>query len=137
MIDIKATIPHREPFLFVDSVKSISEGEIVTQKTFSVEEYFYKGHYPSNPITPGVILCETVFQTAAILVLMKFPEEDGTPVLAKIEEARFRSIVKPGEALEITAGLEEKYGKFFLMNGSIRKADGIVVLKVKFSLAIN
>ncbi|MDR1590794.1 MAG: beta-hydroxyacyl-ACP dehydratase [Puniceicoccales bacterium] len=137
MIDIKTTIPHREPFLFVDSVIDIGERTIVAGKTFSPTEYFYGGHYPSNPITPGVILCETVFQTAAILVLKNFPEAAGVPVLAKIEEARFRSIVKPGEALKITAELEEKYGKFFLMNGSIHRTDGTSVLRIKFSLAVN
>jgi 3-hydroxyacyl-[acyl-carrier-protein] dehydratase len=137
MIDIKATVPHREPFLFVDSVIAIGDGIIVARKTFSATEYFYEGHYPGNPITPGVILCETVFQTAAILILTKFPEERGTPVLAKIEEARFKSIVKSGEILEITAKLEEKYGKFFLMNGTIHKTNGTLILKVKFSLAIN
>lgn len=136
MMDIKATIPHREPFLFVDTVESIDEKKIVTRKIFTENEYFYKGHYPSNPITPGVILCEVVFQTAAVLILKNFPLEKGTPVLAKIEEARFKSIVKPNEVLEITAELEEKYGKFFLMNGVIRKYKEILVLKTKFSLAI-
>ncbi|MDR2371644.1 MAG: beta-hydroxyacyl-ACP dehydratase [Puniceicoccales bacterium] len=136
MIDIKATIPHREPFLFVDSIIDIGERVVIAQKTFPSTEYFYGGHYPDNPITPGVILCETVFQTAAILVLTNFPNEKGLPVLAKIEEARFRSIVKPNEVLKITAELEEKYGKFFLMNGTIHKADGVLALKIKFSLAI-
>ncbi|MDR0740504.1 MAG: beta-hydroxyacyl-ACP dehydratase [Puniceicoccales bacterium] len=136
MIDIKATIPHREPFLFVDSIIDIGERAVIAQKTFPSTEYFYGGHYPDNPITPGVILCETVFQTAAILVLTNFPNEKGLPVLAKIEEARFRSIVKPNEVLKINAELEEKYGKFFLMNGTIHKADGVLALKIKFSLAI-
>jgi 3-hydroxyacyl-[acyl-carrier-protein] dehydratase len=136
MIDIKATIPHREPFLFVDSVIDIGKQTIIAQKTFLSTEYFYGGHYPGNPITPGVILCETVFQTAAILILTNFPNEEGVPVLAKIEETRFRSIVRPNETLKITVELEEKYGKFFLMNGSIHKADGVLALKIKFSLAI-
>jgi 3-hydroxyacyl-[acyl-carrier-protein] dehydratase len=137
MIAAETLIPHREPFLFVDSILSIGEKRIIAHKTFSDGEYFYRGHYPDNPITPGVILCEAVFQTAAALVLKNFSQEGGTPVLAKIVEARFKSIVKPQEALEITAELEEKYGKFFLMNGAICKIDGTAVLKVKFSLAIN
>jgi 3-hydroxyacyl-[acyl-carrier-protein] dehydratase len=136
MIDIESLIPHRKPFLFVDSILSIDEKKITAHKIFSRGEYFYTGHYPNNPITPGVILCETVFQTAAALVLKNFPLEKGTPVLAKIEEARFKSIVKPEEPLVITAELEEKYNKFFLMNGAIHKSDGTIVLKIKFSLAI-
>jgi 3-hydroxyacyl-[acyl-carrier-protein] dehydratase len=137
MIDIRATIPHRKPFLFVDSIVDIEERTVVARKIFPPTEYFYGGHYPGNPITPGVILCETVFQTAAVLILTNFPDTKGTPVLAKIEGARFRSIVKPGETLEITAELEEQYGKFFLMNGTIRKTDGVPVLKIKFSLAVS
>jgi 3-hydroxyacyl-[acyl-carrier-protein] dehydratase len=137
MIDIESLIPHRKPFLFVDSILSIDEKKITAHKMFSRGEYFYIGHYPNNPITPGVILCETVFQTAAALVLKNFPLENGTPVLAKIEEARFKSIVKPEETLMITAELEEKYAKFFLMNGTIQKIDGTIVLKIKFSLAIS
>ncbi|MDR1367013.1 MAG: beta-hydroxyacyl-ACP dehydratase [Puniceicoccales bacterium] len=137
MINIKSLIPHREPFLFVDSILSIDEKKITAHKMFSKEEHFYEGHYPNNPITPGVILCETIFQTAAALILKNFPLEKGTPVLAKIEEARFKSIVKSEELLKITAELEEKYNKFFLMNGTIQKVDGTTVLKIKFSLAIS
>ncbi|MDR0418307.1 MAG: beta-hydroxyacyl-ACP dehydratase [Puniceicoccales bacterium] len=137
MIDIKSLIPHREPFLFVDSILSIDEKKIVTYKMFSKEERFYEGHYPNNPITPGVILCEAMFQTAAALILKNFPSEKGTPVLAKIEETRFKSIVKSEELLKITAELGEKYNNFFLMSGIIQKADGTTVLKIKFSLAIN
>jgi 3-hydroxyacyl-[acyl-carrier-protein] dehydratase len=137
MIDIKNTIPHREPFLFIDRVVALTNEKIVTEKTFSATNDFYKGHYPGNPITPGVILCEVVFQSAAILILKLFPLlEMQVPVLARIEEARFRSIVKPNELLTIEAEFCEKIGKFFLMTGSIFKSK-TAVLKIKFALAVN
>lgn len=138
MIDIKSLIPHREPFLFVDEVVELSQEEIVARKVFTDSEDFYSGHYPDHPITPGVILCETVFQTAAILVLKRFKLEEGMqPVLARIEDARFKSIVPPNEPLIIFANLIEKCGQFFIMSGKIVKAnDQSLVLKIKFTLAL-
>lgn len=138
MIDVKSTIPHREPFLFVDKVLEISEDSILAEKIFHSSESFYKGHYPNNPITPGVILCEAVFQTAAVLVLEKFKNDPigSTPVLARIEDARFKAIVKPDETLLLSAQFVERYGKFLMMSGEAKKKDGSVVLKIKFSLAL-
>ena len=137
MIDIKSVIPHREPFLFVDQVVELSDQAIITKKTFRNTEKFYLGHYPDYPITPGVILCESVFQSAAILILKNFPLESSVqPVLARIENARFKAIVYPDEELEIQAKLKEKCGKFFLMDGQIFKtSDRSPVLKVEFSIA--
>ncbi|MDR1303506.1 MAG: beta-hydroxyacyl-ACP dehydratase [Puniceicoccales bacterium] len=136
MIDVKNTIPHRDPFLFIDRVIALEGSKIMAKKTFSEADDFYRGHYPGNPITPGVILCETVFQTAAVLILHLFPLlEMQVPVLAKIEEARFRSIVKPNEPLSIAAEFREKVGKFFFMAGSISKGE-TAVLRTKFSLAL-
>ena len=138
MIDIKSLIPHREPFLFVDEIVDLTEEGIVAKKIFRETEDFYRGHYPDHPITPGVILCEAVFQTAALLVLKKFPLQAGTqPVLARIEDARFKSIVRPNESLTISANLIEKCGQFFIMSGKIVKAsDQTLVLKIRFTLAL-
>ncbi|MDE6576020.1 MAG: beta-hydroxyacyl-ACP dehydratase [Opitutales bacterium] len=138
MIDIQALIPHRDPFLFVDLVLSLEETSILAEKTFHATDDFYRGHYPGNPITPGVLLCETVFQTAAILVLKRVPlKPDMMPVLARIEDARFKAIVRPEEKLHIKAQLQERCGKFFLMSGEILKEpDRKQALKIQFSLAL-
>ena len=137
MEGIENIIPHRAPFLFIDRVVKLEGERIVAEKTFGLGTDFYRGHYPGNPITPGVILCEAVFQAAAILVLKRYPLEKGDPVLAKIEEARFKAIVRPGEKLSIEAKLEEKAGKFYLMSGNIFKSEDINVLKIKFCLALS
>jgi 3-hydroxyacyl-[acyl-carrier-protein] dehydratase len=137
MISVKDIIPHRDPFLFVDCVVALEGQKITAEKIFLPTSDFYRGHYPGNPITPGVILCETVFQTAAILILKLFPLlEMQTPVLARIEDARFKSIVKPNEPLKIEAELNEKIGKFFMMSGTIAKEDNSIALKTKFALAL-
>ena len=144
MIDILSVIPHRDPFLFVDEIVSISETEILAKKIFSFEKnQFYRGHYPENPITPGVILCESVFQTAAVLLSQKqidskhIPTDNSkklVPVLSKIENARFKSIVRPGEELLISVTLLEQIGKFSILSGVIKKHDNTIVLRINFTL---
>ena len=66
--DILALIPHRPPFLFVDEIVAESADGLVARRTLRAEEDFYSGHYPGAPITPGVLLCEAVFQTGALLM---------------------------------------------------------------------
>ena len=167
MIDIQSYIPHRFPFLFVDEILSLSETEIVAKKTFSLDDdSFYQGHYPSNPITPGVIICESVFQTAAVLLSVnntaskqsidsnnqntiqkeKTKQLDNinstseniytklVPVLSKIENARFKSIVRPGEEILISAKIVEQIGKFSILSGIVKKTDNTVVLRINFTL---
>ena len=67
MKDLKDLIPHREPFLFVDRVLEQSENTIKAERVVKDDEFYFKGHYPGNPILPGVLLCEAMFQAGAIL----------------------------------------------------------------------
>ena len=141
MNELIQLIPHKKPFLFIDEVTSVSDVDIFTQVTFSTSEHaFYAGHYPHQAITPGVILCEAVFQSAAILIAYKHisssheQNKPHIPVLARIDEARFKQIVYPGETLVIHAHYIEQVSKFVLMSGEIKKLDGSTVLKIKFTL---
>lgn len=138
--EILATIPHRPPFLFIDEIKEVRTDGAVCTRTFRADEPFYSGHYPGNPITPGVLLCESVFQTAAIYLTKKLQAEgvtsaDKTPVLCRIEEAKFKGMVKPGDTVTIEVKHVETLQQFHFLTGSVR-LDGKVVLTIRFALAL-
>ena len=133
-------IPHRPPFLFVDDVVSETVDGLVARRTWRAEEDFYKGHYPGAPITPGVLLCEAVFQTAACYLALKARAAggkpgEGVPLMAKISDVRFRTPVYPGDTVLLEVKEKESLGGFTMMSGSIKKADGTRVLTVDFAVA--
>src|SRR5574341_2279814 len=95
--DIKRFLPHREPFLFVDGVIEMEPGErIVAFKVFRPEEEFFKGHFPGNPVVPGVIIVEALAQAGGILAYATDPEVNKMPALAGLENVKFRKPVFPG-----------------------------------------
>ncbi|MDR0534759.1 MAG: beta-hydroxyacyl-ACP dehydratase [Puniceicoccales bacterium] len=138
--EILGTIPHRPPFLFLDSIDECSGDSITCSQRFQPDAAFYGGHYPGNPITPGVLLCESVFQAGAVLLSRKMEADGGaprnrTPVLCRIEDARFKSIVRPGDSLTIQASLRERLQDFYFLNGKVLR-DGKAVLLIRFALTL-
>ena len=122
MIPVTDLIPHRPPFLFVDEIVSESETGLVSRRTFRADEDFYRGHYPGAPITPGVLLCEAVFQTGALYLARKMAgagKPNGVPLLAKINDVRFRNSVFPGDTITIEVKLKDLVAGFYMMHGSI------------------
>tara|TARA_B100000927_G_scaffold274210_1_gene253243 strand:- start:359 stop:799 length:441 start_codon:yes stop_codon:yes gene_type:complete len=103
--DIKRYLPHREPFLFIDEVVDIKDNEIIhAKKTISDDEYFLEGHFPGNPIFPGVIIIEALGQASGILgftTMNKTPEEGSIYVLAGVDKVRFRRRVRPGDTIDL------------------------------------
>lgn len=139
MSSITDLIPHRPPFLFVDEIISESAEGLVAKRTWRADEDFYKGHYPGAPITPGVLLCEAVFQTGALFLSRQARAAGGAmgtgvPLLAKISDVRFRSPVYPGDTVTIEVKKKEALGGFTMMSGAIKNGDKRV-LTVDFSVA--
>jgi len=130
-------IPHRPPFLFVDEIVSVAADSLIESRTFRTDEEFYQGHYPGAPITPGVILCEAVFQTGALYLARTMTGQGSPgalPLLVKISDVRFRSPVYPGDTITIEVKKKDETSGFYLMSGSVKNGDKRV-LNVDFTVA--
>ena len=100
MSDIEPWLPHRAPFLFVDSVE-IENGKIVATKQYSASEPFFAGHFPAYPVVPGVILIESLAQAGGVGSKKMGVVPNGTFFFAKVKEARFRHQVRPGDTVRM------------------------------------
>ena len=116
MKDIKSLLPHREPFLFVDRLVSRDDASVVGEYTFMAERNdFFQGHFPGNPIVPGVILVESMAQVCAASVVAGGSFGDRTPVflLAGVSDVRFIRPVRPGDKLVTRATNGRSRGRFY------------------------
>lgn len=105
---IEALIPHRDPFLLIDRVTELEPGvRAVAEHTFTGDEWYQAGHFPGNPIVPGVILVESMAQTATVMAMSMPGYRDGLGLFAGIEEMRFKRMVKPGDTGRFEAVMEK------------------------------
>ena len=106
---VRSVLPHREPFLFIDRVLHLSEGTVVAVRTFREDEPFFAGHFPGQPIVPGVLLVEGLAQAMAYYALVNRP---ATRIyLVGIDRARFRSAVLPGNEVTFEVRMDqERFG---------------------------
>lgn len=104
---IKSIIPHREPFLLVDEVQEMEIGKsIVATKYVKEDEYYFQGHFPRQPIMPGVLIVESLAQAGAV-ALLSMPEHKGKlAVFGAIKNARFKRQVTPGDVLTLKVTLD-------------------------------
>ena len=122
---IKEILPHRSPFLFVDRIVKLEVGEkIIAEKGLSVDEVFFTGHFPGNPIMPGVLISEALAQTSGLLLGLTWKDrgksldqEKVNLILATIN-MKFSSLAKPGDTLRLESSLKKKYGKLFLFEAA-------------------
>lgn len=153
--DIEAAIPHRAPFLFLDEIIEASPGRVVAFSTprpdHPLWEKVYSGHYPAMPITPGVLLCEMLFQASAVMVHEMVRTADaadagvlsGVPVVTRIGQVKIRNIVWPGQKLVLDVALSERLANAFFMKGAVKTAGpdgspvgGKTVLQAEFAVAL-
>lgn len=132
-------IPHRPPFLWVDSIISYTEDSITTEKLISRDLELFTGHYPDNPIMPGVLLCEIIFQSGALLmskmVTTNYSDEFKIPVLTRIENAKFKRAVLPGDTVQTKVSLKETISSVSFLKG-VLKVHGKTAVQVSFSCAL-
>lgn len=135
--EILTRIPQRDPFLYIEDILEKTENSITTSKKITGEEDFFKGHFPGNPIMPGVLLCEATFQTGALL--MSYLMEGGlgkkTAVVSRIQSAKFKNMVRPKDELQIHVTLTEQIANAAYMKGKVL-ANNKVALQIEFACTL-
>lgn len=133
---ILAAIPHRDPFLLLDEIVQQQEARIICRKRFTGEEYFFAGHYPRFPLVPGVILCEAAMQAGAVLLArLVDPAAGGVPVATRMNEVRFKQMVRPGDEIEIEVQLTERLANAFFLSAKVTVA-GKVAVRFEFACTL-
>ncbi len=135
--EIKKLIPHRDPFLFVDTCEIIKPGDHgKSEKLFSTNEYFFKGHFPDNPIVPGVIIIEAMAQTAGIVVSYKLREfKEKSVLFMSVNKAKFRKPIRPDEKVSFEVKFINSVRDVYKFEGTCYKED-IKVSEAEFSAMI-
>jgi 3-hydroxyacyl-[acyl-carrier-protein] dehydratase len=133
LAEIHAAIPHRAPFLLIDEIVKQTDQSIVCRKKFSGNDWFFAGHYPDYPLVPGVLLCEAAMQAgAAMLSKISDGAADKMPVVTRMNEVRFKRIVRPGETIDIDVTLREKLADAFFFDAKVT-CDGKLAVRFDFA----
>ena len=99
LVQIEKTLPHRHPFLLVDKIIELTDTYIVGVKNVSFNEWFFPGHFPGNPVMPGVLQIEALAQTGGILCINSMPEGQYDTYFLKIDNCKFKQMVRPGDTM--------------------------------------
>ncbi|GAB7140179.1 3-hydroxyacyl-ACP dehydratase FabZ [Deferribacterales bacterium RsTz2092] len=136
---IKKVLPHRFPFLLIDRVLEIREGYSKALKNVTFNEDFFNGHFPNDPVMPGVLQIEALAQTSCFLAYYAHKDnwnDNAQVFFASIESVRFRKKVVPGDQLILEAHIERQRGRFWWTRGTA-SVDDEVVCEASFSAVIS
>jgi len=135
---IKRMIPHRYPFLLIDRVERIVKGEsAVGIKNVTINEPFFQGHFPAEPVMPGVLIVEAMAQTAGVAVVetLGMIDHELLVYFMTVDNCRFRAKVVPGDVLELHVTITRSRGKVFRFAGQA-KVGGKLAAEAEFSAMI-
>ena len=122
--EIEAAIPHRSPMLLIDEIVEKSDKSIQCRKNFREDEFFVQGHFPGQPLVPGVILCESAMQAGAILLSSlgkdgSEPEQQTVPVATRLDAVKFKRMVRPGDTIDLNITLNEVVSNAYFLTGKV------------------
>jgi 3-hydroxyacyl-[acyl-carrier-protein] dehydratase len=135
--EILKYIPQRPPFLFIEKIIEKNENSLTTSLFLSGKEEYFKGHFPSKPVMPGVLLCESAFQTGALLMSMKgqAADQNKTALVTRIQNAKFKNMALPGETLLIKVDFIEMMGPAAFMKAKISTTDK-TIMTIEFACTL-
>ncbi|MCI9426151.1 MAG: 3-hydroxyacyl-ACP dehydratase FabZ [Eubacterium sp.] len=133
---IMEIIPHRQPFLLIDTIEELEAGKrAVGKKCVSFNEPYFAGHFPNEPVMPGVLIIEAMAQAGAVAILSKPGQEGKTAYFAGIQNAKFKKKVKPGDVLTLELEIIKEKGPIGVGKGTA-KVDGALVASAELTFAI-
>lgn len=130
--EIKGIIPHRDNMLLIDEVELV-DGEARGKCHIKGDEFFLKGHFPGNPVVPGVILCEMLGQSACVLLVDA--AAGMTPFFTGLDKVKFKGQVKPGDTLDTVCAITKSRGAFYFAQGK-GYVNGKLCVTAEFSFAL-
>ena len=134
--EIKKIIPQREPFLMIDEVEKYISGEsAIAYKNVDENEWYFKGHFPGNPIMPGVLICEALAQTGAVAILSMEENKGKNALFGGMDKVRFKKQVIPGDRLKLEVKIIKRKGPIGV-GEAIATVDGKVAAKGELTFAL-
>ena len=131
--EIKKILPHRDDMLLIDEAE-IVDGKAHAKRKITGEEFFLRGHFPGNPVVPGVILCEILAQSTCVL-LADTMDDSVTPYFSGLTNVKFKHPVKPGDTVETECEITRSKGVFYFASGK-GFVDGKLCVSADFSFAL-
>lgn len=131
--EIRNILPHKEPMLLVDTAFIDDDGKAHSSYAIRGDEFFLQGHFPENPVVPGVMLCEMMAQSCCVLLCGKISAQ--TPYFTGLNKVKFRSMVKPGDTVEFECEITAEKPPFYFAKGK-GAVGGKLCVEGEFSFAL-
>lgn len=134
--DIEKIIPQRDPFLMIDEVEEFVPGErAIAYKNVDESEWYFKGHFPKNPIMPGVLIVESLAQTGAVAILSLEENKGKNALFGGIDKMKFKKTVVPGDRLKLEVKIIKKKGPIGV-GEAVATCEGKIVARGELTFAV-